>query len=188
MGDSHGQRRGGFFTKALLGNPLVYCGTAGIMPKDKSFKKTSSGELVVVVAAGPEGETGFTGATFSSGELTHESEVVSSGAVQIGNPIQEKKVLDALLQARTAVYTHRDYRLRGWREDCLRQWAKWPRSWGCRVDLEKAPLKYKAFLREILDFRISERMVISVKKEKLAELMEVFDGENVEARGNRRIH
>ncbi|MDP2044162.1 MAG: phosphoribosylformylglycinamidine synthase subunit PurS, partial [Candidatus Omnitrophota bacterium] len=87
------------FHEHFAGNPLVYCGTVGIMPKDKSFKKTNQGDLVVVVG-GATGRDGIHGATFSSGELTHESETISSGAVQIGNPIQEKKMLDTILQAR----------------------------------------------------------------------------------------
>ncbi|MBU0548479.1 MAG: phosphoribosylformylglycinamidine synthase subunit PurS, partial [Candidatus Omnitrophica bacterium] len=87
------------FHEHFAGNPLVYCGTVGIMPKDKSFKKTNVGDLVVVLG-GATGRDGIHGATFSSGELTHESETISSGAVQIGNPIQEKKMADTILQAR----------------------------------------------------------------------------------------
>ncbi|MDD5432944.1 MAG: phosphoribosylformylglycinamidine synthase subunit PurS, partial [Candidatus Omnitrophica bacterium] len=79
------------FHERFVGNPLVYCGTVGIMPEDKSFKETKEGDLIVVVG-GRTGRDGIHGATFSSGELTHESETVSSGAVQIGNPIQEKKM------------------------------------------------------------------------------------------------
>ena len=40
------------------------------------------------------------GATFSSAELNSHSETLSGGAVQIGNAIVEKRVLDAMLQAR----------------------------------------------------------------------------------------
>ena len=42
----------------------------------------------------------FTAATFSSAELTSQSDQLSGGAVQIGNAIEEKKVLDVLLAAR----------------------------------------------------------------------------------------
>ncbi len=167
------------FHEGFAGNPLVYCGTAGIMPKDKSFKKTSSGELVVVVG-GRTGRDGIHGATFSSGELTHESEVVSSGAVQIGNPIQEKKMLEALLQARDrGLYTAITDCGAGGLSSAVGEMAQ---ELGCRVDLEKAPLKYKGLsYAEIWISESQERMVISVKKEKLAELIEVFNGEDVEA-------
>ncbi len=167
------------FHDGFVGNPLVYCGTAGIMPKDKSFKKTSSGELVVVVG-GRTGRDGVHGATFSSGELTHESETVSSSAVQIGNPIQEKKMLDVLLEARDrGLYTAITDCGAGGLSSAVGEMAQ---ELGCRVDLEKVPLKYRGLsYTEIWISESQERMVISVKKEKLAELLKVFSGENVEA-------
>ena len=96
------------FDQGYLANPLVYCGTAGIMPKDKSFKHVRPGDLIVVVG-GRTGRDGIHGATFSSGELTQESEQVSGGAVQIGNPITEKKMMDALLAARGQGFIFRAY-------------------------------------------------------------------------------
>src|SRR3990167_2791023 len=81
------------FDDAFVGNPLVFCGNVGIIPKDKSFKKVNKGDLVVLVG-GRTGRDGIHGATFSSGELTHKSEKISSLSVQIGNPIQEKKMTD----------------------------------------------------------------------------------------------
>jgi phosphoribosylformylglycinamidine (FGAM) synthase-like enzyme len=69
------------------------------MPRDKSFKEPQPGDLIVAVG-GRTGRDGIHGATFSSAELTEESESLSGGAVQIGNAIEEKKVLDVLLQAR----------------------------------------------------------------------------------------
>jgi phosphoribosylformylglycinamidine synthase subunit PurSL len=53
-----------------------------------------------VAIGGRTGRDGIHGATFSSAELTSESETLSGGAVQIGNAITEKMVLDVLLQAR----------------------------------------------------------------------------------------
>jgi len=167
------------FHEGFVGNPLVYCGTAGIMPKDKSSKKTSSGELIVVVG-GRTGRDGIHGATFSSGELTHESETISSGAVQIGNPIQEKKMLDTLLVARDrGLYTAITDCGAGGLSSAVGEMAQ---ELGCRVDLEKVPLKYKGLsYTEIWISESQERMAISVKKEKLTELLGLFSGENVEA-------
>ena len=167
------------FHEGFVGNPLVYCGTAGIMPKDKSFKKTSSGELIVVVG-GKTGRDGIHGATFSSGELTHESETISSSAVQIGNPIQEKKMLDALLEARDRdLFTAITDCGAGGLSSAVGEMGS---LLGCRVELDKAPLKYKGLsYTEIWISESQERMVISVQKEKLAQLLELFNGENVEA-------
>ena len=64
------------FDPGYIANPLVCCGTAGILPKDKSFKKGFQGDLIVV-AGGRTGRDGIHGATFSSGELTEKSEEIS---------------------------------------------------------------------------------------------------------------
>ncbi|MCX5708506.1 MAG: phosphoribosylformylglycinamidine synthase subunit PurS [Candidatus Omnitrophica bacterium] len=162
------------FHEGFVGNPLVYCGTAGIMPKDKSSKKTSTGELVVVVG-GRTGRDGIHGATFSSGELTHESETISSGAVQIGNPIQEKKMLDTLLVARDrGLYTAITDCGAGGLSSAVGEMAQ---ELGCRVDLEKVPLKYRGLsYTEIWISESQERMTISVKKEKLEQLLKYFPG------------
>ena len=87
------------FDPRYLGNPLVYCGTVGLIPADKAFKAAKPGDLIVVVG-GRTGRDGIHGATFSSIELTSASEKMSGGAVQIGNAITEKKLLDVILQAR----------------------------------------------------------------------------------------
>ena len=72
-----------------LANPLVFCGTVGLLPRGKAEKKVVAGDLIVAVG-GRTGRDGIHGATFSSIELTAQSEAVSGGAVQIGNAITEK--------------------------------------------------------------------------------------------------
>ncbi|MDD5432678.1 MAG: AIR synthase-related protein, partial [Candidatus Omnitrophica bacterium] len=167
------------FHERFVGNPLVYCGTVGIMPEDKSFKETKEGDLIVVVG-GRTGRDGIHGATFSSGELTHESETVSSGAVQIGNPIQEKKMADTILQAR-------DKNLYNAITDCgagglSSAVGEMGAELGARVDLEKIPKKYSGLsYMEIWISESQERMVLAAPKDKINELIELFDKENVEA-------
>src|SRR3989338_8335400 len=87
------------FDERFVGNPLVFCGNVGILPKEKSLKKAKKGDLAVVVG-GRTGRDGIHGATFSSGELTHKSQELSGSAVQIGNAITEKKMTDAILEDR----------------------------------------------------------------------------------------
>ncbi len=82
-----------------LANPLVFCGTIGVLPRGADTKTVKPGDRIVALG-GRTGRDGIHGATFSSAELTSESEDVSGGAVQIGNAITEKMVLDVLLQAR----------------------------------------------------------------------------------------
>ncbi|HUQ70040.1 MAG TPA: AIR synthase related protein, partial [Planctomycetaceae bacterium] len=78
-----------FFDERYLGNPLVFCGTVGLIPVDKCDKRVLPGDFIVAVG-GRTGRDGIHGATFSSAELTEESETLSGGAVQIGNAVMEK--------------------------------------------------------------------------------------------------
>ncbi|OGX58952.1 MAG: phosphoribosylformylglycinamidine synthase II [Omnitrophica WOR_2 bacterium RIFOXYC2_FULL_38_12] len=167
------------FDKKYVGNPLVYCGNVGIMPKDKVFKKVLKGDLVIV-AGGKTGRDGIHGATFSSGELTTESEVVSSGAVQIGDPIQEKKLLDALIKARDKnLYTAVTDCGAGGLSSAVGEMGE---VLGVKVDLEKVPLKYDGLnYEEIWISESQERMVFSVRPKNVKKILEVFSGENVEA-------
>jgi phosphoribosylformylglycinamidine synthase len=179
------------FNERFVGNPLVYCGCVGLIPKDKARKKTYKGDQIVVVG-GKTGRDGIHGATFSSGELTSESEVVSSGAVQIGDPIQEKKVLDALMKARDLnLYTAITDCGAGGLSSAVGEMG---RDLGARVDLEKVPLKYQGLnYDEIWISESQERMILSVEPKKVEALLAVFAGENVEATvigeftGNRRL-
>jgi len=167
------------FDQRYLGNPLVYCGTVGIMPQEFSFKKTSPGEYIVAIG-GRTGRDGIHGATFSSVELTHESEDISSGAVQIGNAITEKKVLDTLLQARDQnLFTAVTDCGAGGFSSAVGEMAQ---ETGARVDLDKILLKYQGLsYSEIWISEAQERMVVSVAKNKLKSLLVLFAKENVEA-------
>ncbi|QDU20073.1 phosphoribosylformylglycinamidine synthase subunit PurL [Urbifossiella limnaea] len=167
------------FDERYLANPLVFCGTVGIIPADKAFKQVHPGDLVVAVG-GRTGRDGIHGATFSSLELTHESETVSGGAVQIGNAITEKKVADVILQAR-------DRGLFSAITDCgaggfSSAVGEMGAELGAAVDLDAAPLKYDGLsYTEIWISESQERMVLSVPPAKWAELKALCDAEDVEA-------
>jgi phosphoribosylformylglycinamidine synthase II len=168
-----------FFDTRYVGNPIVYCGTIGIMPQKASFKKVSDGDKIILIG-GRTGRDGIHGATLSSTEVTEESEVTSSHAVQIGNAIQEKKMVDTLLAAR-------DRGLYSAITDCgagglSSAVGEMGRETGAEVDLERVPLKY-AGLRywEIWISEAQERMVLAVPPEKVDELLRIFESENVEA-------
>ncbi|MBF0217707.1 MAG: phosphoribosylformylglycinamidine synthase subunit PurL [Candidatus Omnitrophica bacterium] len=167
------------FDERYTGNPLVFCGSIGIMPVDACEKQVDPGDLIVAVG-GRTGRDGIHGATFSSAELTSSSEVISSTAVQIGNPITEKKILDTLLVAR-------DKRLYGAITDCgaggfSSAVGEMGEETGAVVYLEKIPLKYKGLEPwEIWISEAQERMVISVKSVNKDELFAIFESEGVEA-------
>jgi phosphoribosylformylglycinamidine synthase II len=161
-----------------LGNPLVFCGTVGLMPADKSFKKVHPGDLIVAVG-GRTGRDGIHGATFSSGELTHESEKTSGGAVQIGNAIEEKKVAEFLLRARDAGLFNAvtDCGAGGFSSAV----GEMGEGLGANVALENAPLKYAGLsYTEIWISEAQERMVFAVPDAKLAALKDLAEKEEVE--------
>jgi len=167
------------FDEGFICNPLVYCGTAGMIPQDKCFKKVKKGDLIVV-AGGSTGRDGIHGATFSSGELTEESETISSGAVQIGNPIEEKKLADTLMQARDrGLYRSVTDCGAGGLSSAVGEMGS---ELGARVDLDKVPLKYSGLsYSEIWISESQERMVLAADKKKAPELIALFASENVEA-------
>ncbi len=181
-----------FFDEGYLANPLVYCGNVGLIPNWACQKQVTPGDLIVLVG-GRTGRDGIHGATFSSGELTEESEKISSGAVQIGNPIMEKKMVDTLLQAR-------DAKLYNSITDCgagglSSAVGEMGASTGATVDLEKVPLKYKGLsYTEIWISEAQERMVLAVPQKNLSRLLEIFAREDVEATvigqftGDKRLH
>ncbi|MBN1444327.1 MAG: phosphoribosylformylglycinamidine synthase, partial [Planctomycetes bacterium] len=167
-----------FFDERYAGNPLVYCGSVGLLPRDAIEKRVEPGDRIVVLG-GRTGRDGIHGATFSSVELTEESETVSSGAVQIGNAITEKKLLDVLLEAR-------ERRLYRGVTDCgaggfSSAIGEMGETTGARVELTRAPLKYAGLSYwEIWISEAQERMVLAVPPEKAEELMALAASEDVE--------
>ncbi len=162
-----------------VGNPLVFCGTVGLMPLDRVAKAAKPGDWVVV-AGGRTGRDGVHGATFSSEELSHSSEVESGGAVQIGNPITQKMLMDVLL----------DIRDRGWLHavtDCgagglSSAVGEMAADTGARIDLALSPLKYPGLSPwEVWVSEAQERMVLAVSPERGPDVLAAFAAEDVEA-------
>ena len=168
-----------YFDDRYMANPLVYCGNIGLMDKKKCFKNPQSGNLIIMVG-GRIGRDGIHGATFSSGQMTHEHETVFSHAVQIGNPITEKKMLDVLVQANEAgLYEAITDCGAGGLSSAAGEMGE---ELGVEIDLEKAPLKYAGLnYTEIWISEAQERMVIAVKLENLEAITKLFDDENVES-------
>ncbi len=168
-----------YFDKRYLGNPLVYCGNVGILPRDKSDKEVHAGDWIVAIG-GRTGRDGIHGATFSSIELTSESESISGGSVQIGNAVMEKMVLDVLLQAR-------DENLYNAVTDCgaggfSSAVGEMGEELGAEVWLDRAPLKYAGLsYTEIWISEAQERMVLAVPPHHWERFHEVCASEGVEA-------
>jgi len=171
-----------YFDERYLANPLVFCGCVGLIPRDRIDKAAQTGDKIVV-AGGRTGRDGIHGATFSSAELTDTHADEFSHAVQIGNAIEEKKVLDALLLARD----HPDGCLYSAVTDCgagglSSAVGEMGQKLGAVVDLDDVPLKYSGLrYDEIWISEAQERMVFAVPPEKLDTLLSIFADEEVEA-------
>jgi phosphoribosylformylglycinamidine synthase II len=168
------------FDERYLGNPVVMCGTIGLMPREAAqMGKQQPGDLVVVVG-GRTGRDGIHGVTFASALLTGESEAVSASSVQIGNPITEKKMIDVLLEAREReLYRRITDCGGGGLSSAVGEMAA---ETGVRVYLEKVPLKYSGLsYREIWLSESQERMLLAVPPASAEELISLFASEDVEA-------
>ncbi|OPL12847.1 MAG: phosphoribosylformylglycinamidine synthase [delta proteobacterium MLS_D] len=170
------------FDDRYLGKPLVFCGTGGIMPARINGEPSQTKEILpgdrIVMAGGRVGKDGIHGATFSSEEL-HEGSPVT--AVQIGDPITQKKMTDFLLVARDRGY----YRAitdngAGGLSSSVGEMATL--CGGCDLDLSKAPLKYPGLQPwEILLSEAQERMSLAVPPGKMDAFMTLAERMGVEA-------
>ena len=158
-------------------NPLVFCGTVGLMPRWAVDKRVQPGDLIVAVG-GSTGRDGLHGATFSSAALDESS---SPAAVQIGHAIQEKRVLDVLMQAR-------DARLYRSVTDCgaggfSSAVGELAADCGAKVALENAQLKASDLEPwEIWVSESQERMVLAVPPKSLKALETLAAAEDVDLR------
>jgi len=170
------------FDERFLGKPLVYCGTGGIMParilgEPSHIKEVQPGDIVVMTG-GRIGKDGIHGATFSSEEL-HEGSPVT--AVQIGDPITQKRMTDFLLLARDqGLYRAITDNGAGGLSSSVGEMASL--SGGCEIDLKKAPLKYAGLHPwEILISEAQERMTLAVYPDKIDAFLNLAAKMGVEA-------
>ncbi len=170
------------FDNSYMGKPLVYCGTGGILPATINgeaswIKHIDPGDLAVMVG-GRIGKDGIHGATFSSLSLNEES---PTSAVQIGDPITQKKMSDFLLEARDrGLYKGITDNGAGGLSSSLGEMAE--ECGGVKIELSKCPLKYSGLQPwEILLSESQERMSLSVAPDKIKEFLALARKRDVEA-------
>ncbi len=172
-----------FFDERYRGKPLVFAGTVGLIPrkikgKRSDIKKAKAGDLIVMVG-GRVGADGIHGATFSSVEMDSGSPAT---AVQIGDPITEKKFSDALVkEARDQELYHSITDNGAGGLSCsVAEMAK--ECGGAIVDLEKVPLKYPGLAPWAIWISESqERMTLAVPKNKWKAFKALMERRGVEA-------
>ena len=190
LGVEHGGNKSGVptvngslvFHERFLGKPLVFCGAAGLIPRqinerNSTEKHVKVGDLILM-CGGKIGKDGIHGATFSS-EVLHEGS--PSTAVQIGDAIVQKRMSDFLLKARDLnLYRCITDNGAGGLASSVGEMAQL--SGGCIIDLAKAPLKYAGLQPwEILVSEAQERMTLAVPPEKSDELIKLSKMMGVES-------
>ena len=186
-----------WFDDRYIGNPLVYCGCVGLMKRQhKGAEKDSliSGAAKpgdrIIALGGRTGRDGIHGATFSSAELTDTHADEFSHAVQIGNAIEEKRALDAILRARDYGPNEPEAQARGPLFNAITDCGaggfssavgEMGEQLGADVHLDRAPLKYPGLTHtEIWISEAQERFVLAVPKENLPALQAICDEEHAE--------
>ena len=168
------------FDERYTGNPLVYCGTAGIMPVWAAKPGQQSPGDVVVLMGGRTGRDGIHGVTFSSEALSEKSNEQSFSSVQIGNPIVEKRMTEAILKARDEKLIARITDVGG--GGLSSAVGEMGADTGVKVWLDRVPLKYSGLsYAEIWISESQERMVLAVSPKNIDRLMDICRGEGVEA-------
>ncbi|MFP4098165.1 MAG: phosphoribosylformylglycinamidine synthase subunit PurL [Alphaproteobacteria bacterium] len=172
-----------YFDDRFAGKPLVFVGTVGLIPREingkpSHHKQAQPGDKIVM-AGGRVGADGIHGATFSSEALDEGSPAT---AVQIGDPITQKKMSDALIK---------EVRDRGWYNAITDNGAGGlsssvgemaEQSGGFHVELEKVPLKYPGLAPwEIWISESQERMTLAVPPENVDKLIRHLEKRGVEA-------
>lgn len=170
------------FDACFAGKPLVYCGTVGTLPpklpsgKDTGKKYAKPGDHIIIIG-GSVGADGIHGATFSSKEL---DESPPATAVQIGDPITQKRVGDFLMEARTMeLYTSITDNGAGGLSSSVGEMAE--ATNGARIDLSKCPLKYPGLAPwEVMISESQERMTLAVDNSNLDKITILAKKRNVQ--------
>ncbi|HZK62692.1 MAG TPA: phosphoribosylformylglycinamidine synthase subunit PurL [Puia sp.] len=165
-----------YFDDCYHTNPLVNAMSVGIVKKGETVSATALGTGNPVFFVGSAtGKDGIGGASFASANITSES-VEELPAVQVGDPFQEKKLLEACLEviATGAVVGMQDMGAAGIICSTAEMSAKG--ETGMRIDLDKVPTRQSGMKPwELLLSESQERMLMVVEKGKEKAVLDIFD-------------
>jgi len=165
-----------FFDDCYNTNPLVNAFSAGIMKKGKMISATSSGPGNPIFIVGSRtGKDGIHGASFASKDISEDS-ANDLPAVQVGDPFQEKLLLEATLELgkTDAVVGMQDMGAAG--ITCSSNEMSAAGKHGMDLWLDKVPTR-QADMKdwEILLSESQERMLVVVEKGKEDIVNAIFD-------------
>ncbi len=165
-----------YFEDCYHTNPLVNAMSVGIVQIGKTISATASGVGNPVFFVGSAtGKDGIGGASFASANITAES-IEELPAVQVGDPFQEKKLLEACLEVieTGAVVGMQDMGAAGIICSTAEMSAKG--NVGMKIDLDKVPTRQKNMKAwELLLSESQERMLIVIEKGKEEIVLEIFE-------------
>jgi phosphoribosylformylglycinamidine synthase subunit PurL len=165
-----------YFDECYHTNPLVNAMSVGIVKKGKTISATALGKgNPVFIVGSATGKDGIGGASFASANITKESQQ-ELPAVQVGDPFQEKKLLEACLEViqTGAVVGMQDMGAAGIICSTAEMSAKG--GVGMQIDLDKVPARQTGMKAwELLLSESQERMLIVVEKGKEKLVLDIFD-------------
>src|SRR6476659_2628573 len=164
-----------YFEQCYHTNPLVNAMSVGIVKNGETISATAKGVGNPVFFVGSAtGKDGIGGASFASADITAES-AEELPAVQVGDPFQEKKLLEACLEiiATGAVVGMQDMGAAG--IICSTSEMSGKGESGMRIDLDKVPTRQQHMKAwELLLSESQERMLLVAKKGREEEVINVF--------------
>lgn len=172
-----------YFDDRYVGKPLVFAGTVGIIPREingkpSHLKKANAGDRIIMVG-GKVGRDGIHGATFSSVALDEGSPAT---AVQIGDPITQKKFSDAIVKEIRDLGLYNAITDNGAGGLASSVGEMGESSGGFNLALDKVPLKYPGMQPwEIWISESQERMTMAVPPKNVDKLIQLLNKRGVEA-------
>lgn len=172
-----------YFDDRYVGKPLVFAGTVGLIPREingkpSHIKAAKPGDRIIMVG-GKVGRDGIHGATFSSVALDEGSPAT---AVQIGDPITQKKFSDAIIKdiRDTGLYNAITDNGAGGLSSSVGEMGE--SSGGFELALDKVPLKYPGMQPwEIWISESQERMTMAVPPKNVDKIIALFAKRGCEA-------
>lgn len=165
-----------YFEDCYQTNPLVNAMSVGIVKVGQTFSATSYGEgNPVYIVGAATGKDGIGGASFASADITEDS-AEQLPAVQVGDPFEEKKLLEACMElvGKDLVIGMQDMGAAG--ISCSTSEMSAKGEHGMKIDLSKVPTRQENMKAwEMLLSESQERMLIVIEKGKEAEVQAIFD-------------
>ncbi|MBU0761408.1 MAG: phosphoribosylformylglycinamidine synthase subunit PurL [Candidatus Altiarchaeota archaeon] len=164
------------FDKSYIGNCLVNAGCIGMVKKDKVVHSRVGGPGdMYILAGGKTGRDGIHGVTFASQELHDKSEDKDRAAVQLGYAIMKEPLMHACLEANEKGLLTGLKDFGGGGLSCVSSEMAHAAGCGATIYLDKIPLKEPDVSPwEIWVSESQERMMLSVKKEDVDKVLEIF--------------